>query len=226
MPADPVVIVPPGGGEVIGDGPDRRVEILSDVDGLHATWSRFGPGRDGADLHIHRRHTDLFYVLTGELAVRLGIEGDEVPLPAGTLARLPPLVVHGFRNASDADVTYLNLHAPGRGFAAYMRGLRDGTSVDFDQEDPPAEGVRPATDAVIGDAADEEAIRVRELRDARAEQGDGHIASYFALEGPLTLSIGGTEQQAGEGAWAQVAAGVPHAVTGARFLSIHTPGRS
>ena len=45
---------------MIGDAPDRRVEILSDHDALHATWSRFGPHRDGADLHIHRRHTDLF----------------------------------------------------------------------------------------------------------------------------------------------------------------------
>ena len=63
---EPTVIAP-GGGEVIGDAPDRRVEILSEHDALHATWSRFGPRREGADLHVHRRHTDLFYVLAGEL---------------------------------------------------------------------------------------------------------------------------------------------------------------
>jgi mannose-6-phosphate isomerase-like protein (cupin superfamily) len=59
-------VIPPGGGEVIGDSAERRVEILSDGDAVHATWSRFGPGRDGADPHVHRRHTDIFYVLEGE----------------------------------------------------------------------------------------------------------------------------------------------------------------
>ena len=58
---------------------------------------------------------------------------------AGTLVCVPPLVVHGFRNASDAPMRYLNLHAPGVGFATYMRGgLRDGVKVVYDQEDPPA----------------------------------------------------------------------------------------
>jgi hypothetical protein len=60
-----VVVVPPGGGEIVGDAPDRRVEILSDRDSLAATWTRFGPGREGAELHVHREHSDLFYVLAG-----------------------------------------------------------------------------------------------------------------------------------------------------------------
>src|SRR5680860_1223303 len=93
-------VIPPGGGEVVGDSPDRRVEILSDHSALHATWSRFGPRRKGAEPHVHRRHSDLFYVLEGELTVSLGREGEGegVVVPAGTLARVPPLVVHGFRN--------------------------------------------------------------------------------------------------------------------------------
>src|SRR4051794_35177793 len=96
-----VTVIPPGAGEVIGDAPDRRVEILSDHPSLHATWSRFGPGRDGADLHVHHRHTDLFYVLVGELTMRLGPQGEEARVPAGSLVRVPPGVVHGFRNGSD-----------------------------------------------------------------------------------------------------------------------------
>src|SRR4051812_41844645 len=131
--AEPVVI-PPGGGEVIGDSPDRRVELLCDHEALHVTWSRFGPGREGADLHVHRGHTDLFYVLGGELTMRLGPDGDPAPAPAGSLVRVPPLVVHGFRNAAAAEVRYLNVHAPGQGFATYMRGLRERRRVDFDQE--------------------------------------------------------------------------------------------
>ena len=80
-------VIAPGRGEVVGDSPERRVEILSDHDPLHATWSRFGPGREGADLHVHRRHTDLFYVLEGELTVMLGVEGKTQRVKAGTLAR-------------------------------------------------------------------------------------------------------------------------------------------
>ncbi len=58
-------VVAAGGGEVVGDRPGRRVEILSDVDQVHATLSRFGPGEEGADLHVHRHHSDFFYVHRG-----------------------------------------------------------------------------------------------------------------------------------------------------------------
>ena len=124
-----VIVIPPRAGELIGDAPDRRVEILSDHPSLHATWSRFGPGREGADLHVHRRHTDLFYVLSGEFTIRLGLEDRQVTVAAGQLVRVPPMVVHGFRNASDSEVTYLNLHAPGMEFAEFLRARRDGARV-------------------------------------------------------------------------------------------------
>jgi len=163
--------------ELIGDSADRRVEILCDDPALNATWSRFGPGRDGADLHIHRRHTDAFFVLEGELTLKL--QTGEIAVPAGSLARVPPLVVHGFRNASDADVIYLNLHAPGMGFADYMRSLRDGDPITYDQEDPPDTGFRPATDAVITEGplyADTDDLRVE--ASTRCEEG-----WYYVLEG-------------------------------------------
>ena len=129
---------------------DRRVEILSDDETLNATWSRFGSQREGADLHVHRHHTDCFYVLEGELTVRLGLEGEPLGVPAGTLARVPPLVVHGFRNGADAEVRYLNFHAPGQRFAEYLRAMRDGRSFTYDQHPPPEDGGRPASEAVVG----------------------------------------------------------------------------
>lgn len=135
------VLVPFGGGEAVGDSSDRRVEILSEHETLHATWSRFGPHRDGANLHVHRLHTDLVYVLEGELTVALGVEDERVVVPAGTLARVPPLFVHGFRSAGDAELRYVNFHAPGVGFADYLRALRDGRTVSFDQH-PGAAHVR------------------------------------------------------------------------------------
>jgi quercetin dioxygenase-like cupin family protein len=130
-------------GELVGDTPERTVVILGETDELHMTWSRYAAGRRGADRHVHHDHTDHFYVLSGELTLMLG--PDEVVVPAGHLATMPPGVVHGFRNGSDADVTFLNLHTPGVGFADYMRGRNPG----FDQHPPPDDGGRPVTDATI-----------------------------------------------------------------------------
>src|SRR5919109_2177307 len=110
-------VIEAGGGEVVGDSPERRLEILSDHDAVNATWTRYGPRREGADLHIHRFHSDLFYVLAGELTVRLGLQDENVSVPPGTLVRVPPMVVHGFRNGRDSELRYLNFHAPGRRFA-------------------------------------------------------------------------------------------------------------
>jgi quercetin dioxygenase-like cupin family protein len=238
-------VIRPGGGEVIGDAPDRRVEILSDPDEMHATWSRFGPRRDGADLHIHHHHTDIFYVLEGELTVRLGPEDESVLVPAGTLARVPPLVVHGFRNGSDADVRYLNFHAPGLGFADYMRGLRDGRAIDFDQAPP--DGSRPAAEAVIGGTgfeagapgmraallADVDEIGIAEVwsdpgAPSPAHVHRRHVESFYVLAGELALTAGGRELRAAAGSWVQLPPGVPHAfsVPGpepVRVLNLHAP---
>jgi mannose-6-phosphate isomerase-like protein (cupin superfamily) len=219
-------VIPPGGGEVVGDSPDRRVEILSDVDGLHATWSRFGP---------HRHHTDLFYVLDGELTIRLGVEDEGVVVPAGTLARVPPLVVHGFRNASDADVRYLNFHAPGQGFTGFMRALRDGRPAAYDQHPPPPDGGRPTSEAVIGGGevlvdrpgqrvtllADVEAIGITETEsDAGAPPAEASAdrrgtTSFYVLDGELART------------WVQLPPGAPATLPLAgsepvRFLSVHS----
>ena len=240
----PTVVLAPGGGEVIGDAPDRRVEILAEHDALHATWSRMGPGRDGADLHVHRRHSDLFYVLDGELTVRLGPAGNETVAPAGTLARVPPLVVHGFRNRSAADVRYLNLHAPGQGFASYLRALRDGRTLVYDQEPPPADGGRPPSDAVFtGDGsardrsrallAETEAIAVAEawgVPDAAQPPRvrDGQVTAYYVLDGEMAIAGGDRVLPAPAGAWAQVPPGVAYALSFAertRYLEVRTPNR-
>ena len=242
------MLLPPGGGEVVGDSADRRVEILSDTGPLHATWSRFGAHRNGADLHVHRRHTDLFYVLDGELTALLGPAGAPHVAPAGSLARIPPLVVHGFRNGSAAQLRYLNFHAPGEGFADYLRAVRDGRTLVYDQEDPPADGGRSPTEASIGRGelvADRPGLRVALLADVEAigiaevwsEPGSPsppphlhhrHVESFYVLAGELAFTVGEQELRAGAGAWVQVPPGVPHtfAVAGsgeARFLDLHTP---
>ena len=207
-------VILPGQGEVIGDSPDRRVGILSDDDAVHATWSRFGPGRAGADLHIHRRHTDIFYVLEGALTVRLGLEDERVTVPAGRFAVVPPLVIHGFRNASVSDeVRYLNFHAPGTGFADYMRGLRDGRTVVYDQEEPPEDGGRPISEAAVADRVEVDAIAIR-LASGADDVEAARVRSYYVLAGEFALD----GRRFPAGTWVQVAAGMAHRVDGTRYL--------
>jgi mannose-6-phosphate isomerase-like protein (cupin superfamily) len=145
-----MVEVTPGEGEIIGDSVDRRVELLAEREAVHATLSRFGPGRDGADRHVHRTHSDVFVVLSGTLALK--VDGGEREVAAGSVVAVPPMVIHGFRNGGEDDVWYVNLHVPGAGFGDYMRGLRDRVRVPFDQFEPPVDGagVRPASEIVVG----------------------------------------------------------------------------
>ena len=183
------VLLRSGEGEVVGDTPDRRVEILCDRDELVVTWTRFGPGRDGASAHVHRSHSDLFFVLAGELTLLVGPGREERVLPAGTLTFAPPLLVHGFRNAGDVELRYLNFHAPGAGFADYLRGRNPS----FDQWDPPEDGGRPISDAVVvpsgtdGVLVDRDEIRI-EVRDELGPPS-GRLTCLYALEDGRLLEI-------------------------------------
>jgi hypothetical protein len=54
--AEPILVAP-GQGEVIGDSPERRVEILSDHETVHATLSRFAPAGDAELRYLKSIHT-------------------------------------------------------------------------------------------------------------------------------------------------------------------------
>jgi quercetin dioxygenase-like cupin family protein len=242
------VHLPAAGGEIVRDTPESRLEILSDREELVATWTRFGPHRDGASPHVHREHSDLFYVLEGELTVFAGPDQIDHVLQPGTLALAPPLVVHGFRNASDADVKYLNFHGPGGGFATYIRGDAPG----FDSFDPPEDGGRPMSDAYVGTGemlSDMAGLRVALLVDVdeiaivdvASTPGGGaptpplhvherHVESFYVLAGELAFTAGGEELRASAGSWVQVPPNVPHTFAPAgsepaRYVNVHTPSR-
>jgi quercetin dioxygenase-like cupin family protein len=234
------IVIAPGSGEIICDTPQRRVEILCDCEELAATWSRFGPGRDGADRHIHYHHHDLFYVIEGEFTLK--IENDEhMTLRGGQLVCIPPLVIHGFANTSDTEVRFLNLHAPGVGFSDYLRALRDGKPIeDFDQWDPDGvEGIRPASEITVasledGTLVDVEAIAITATSvDAGAAPitrpaSERGVESIYVLEGDIAFELSDREGLAAPGTWLQT----PRAAASelsfpdgapARFLTISTP---
>jgi quercetin dioxygenase-like cupin family protein len=142
-------VIAPGEGETITDIERRNVVLLAERDQLTVTRSRYSPGERGPDPHVHREHTDAFYVLDGALAFAIGPDAEPVSAPAGTLVAVPPNVVHSFDNRGTSDAHFLNFHAPDGGFAQYMRDRRDGAEASFDSFDPPADGGLPAADVVV-----------------------------------------------------------------------------
>src|SRR5919109_1788031 len=148
------LLLTPGEGETVTDRAERTLRILGELDDVIVTWFRYEPGEKGPDPHVHHHHTDAFYVLKGEIEVSLGPELQTVRATPGTFAAAPPDVVHTFRNASDADAIFLNLHAPASGFGDHIRGKNTA----FDQHDPPSDGGRPFADAVFTKPEDAETL--------------------------------------------------------------------
>jgi mannose-6-phosphate isomerase-like protein (cupin superfamily) len=200
------------------------------------TWSRYGPGQDGASHHVHREHSDAFYLLDGEMAFLLGDE--EHVLGAGTFVVVPPGVVHGFRNTDAGEVRFLNVHAPSGGFHEALRARRRGeeTADDFDTYDPPPDGGRPASEAVVrGPGAGEELRMGDSTALIKAGVGDagGRVAllestlgpgfpgpvahrhrkmfdTFWVLEGTLRMRLGDEEVDVAPGSYAVAPPGTVH----------------
>jgi quercetin dioxygenase-like cupin family protein len=127
----------------------REISILVAREEVTVIRAWGAAGEPVADLHVHRDHTDAFYVLDGELTFELGRERKALTLPAGGFVCVPPGVAHSVRNAGDRPAVWLTIHTPDGGFAAFMRGIRDGVHVQWDMFDVPAEGGLPAGGAVV-----------------------------------------------------------------------------
>jgi quercetin dioxygenase-like cupin family protein len=136
-------------GETITSRATRDVILLADDPGLTITWSRYGAGERGPDLHVHREHVDAFYVLEGEVTFHIGPAGDPVRVGPGGFVAVPPDIAHGFANESGADASWLNFHAPDAGFAQYLRDARDGDDAAFDSFDPPPGGGLPGDGVLV-----------------------------------------------------------------------------
>jgi quercetin dioxygenase-like cupin family protein len=231
--AERTVLLQSGEGETVFDRPERTIRILADRHELALTWFRYEPGQEGPEPHVHRRHTDAFYVLAGELELGLGPDVTRMTATAGTLAAAPPNVVHTFCNASDATVVFLNIHAPSMGFAQMLRAAREGREEEtekFDQFEPPADGGRPLSDAVSCGPGEGEPITIGEssaVLKAEGSEVDGFFSvaeitfapgfrgpvlqrdralvdGFYVLGGTLSLELGDEQVEAGPGAFALV----------------------
>ena len=104
-------------GETITERESRDVILLVAREETSMTWSRYGPGERGPDPHVHREHTDSFYVVSGELAFRRGPEPERAIVPAGGFVAVPPNVIHAFANEGAYEAVFINVHTPDGGFA-------------------------------------------------------------------------------------------------------------
>lgn len=105
--------------EPIALGPGEGTPVKADRPELSLLEVTFEPG-SGVQPHFHKKHSDSFYVLDGELEFHVG--DDVFHAAKGSYVLAPPGVVHFFRNVSDEPARMLNLHTPG-GFAEYRRQL-------------------------------------------------------------------------------------------------------
>jgi quercetin dioxygenase-like cupin family protein len=246
------ILVPAGDGETITKREERDVILLAERGEITMTWSRYGPGERGPDPHVHREHVDSFYVLDGELSYAIGPEAEPVLAPAGTFIAVPPNVVHSFANDAGVAARFLNFHTPDGGFAAYMRGRRDGLDVGFDSFDPPPDGGRPVSGAIVSGPGEGERLvtgnRVVHLKGVLPDicfaewglegpfdgpdvhQHDDQVDSFYVIEGELEMTVGDSVHTAGPGTLASIPQGVRHtfahtAPGRARVLNVHAPDR-
>jgi mannose-6-phosphate isomerase-like protein (cupin superfamily) len=113
------------------------------------TRARYSAPEQVAGPHVHREHTDAFYVLEGELTFHIGHERAPIAVSTGGFVAVPPGVAHSFRHDSDRPARWITIHAPDGGFASLIRGLRDGVEVEWDISAVPADGGLSASAAIV-----------------------------------------------------------------------------
>ena len=98
----------------------RAVTVLVAREDLSITRASCAPGERITKPHVHREHTDAFYILAGELTFEIG--GATTTVGPGGFVAVPPNVVHSFGNAGPGPAQWLTIHTPDAGFAAFIRG--------------------------------------------------------------------------------------------------------
>jgi quercetin dioxygenase-like cupin family protein len=239
------VVLAPGEGETISDRDRRSLLIKAAREEVTVTESRYARGEQGPDPHVHRRHSDSFYVLSGQLVFRVGPGLEPVRAAAGTFVLVPPGVVHTFANEDSDSATFLNIHTPDCGFAESLRARRDGREpeIELDSYDPPADGGLPAADVIALASGEGERIGGLTIAAARPElsmleldarRGANvslhhhrrHSDAFYVLDGEVEFDVAGETSMLGVGGFMLAPAGVVHGFSsrGMRVLNLHAPG--
>ncbi len=95
-----------------------------DTSGAYSVYDNtIPPGSPGPRPHLHRRHEETFYVLEGELTVRVGPR--KIVAPAGSFVVVPRGVVHQPSNPGTQPTRVLLVFSPG-GMDRFFKEAAEG----------------------------------------------------------------------------------------------------
>jgi quercetin dioxygenase-like cupin family protein len=108
------IICQPGEGPVVGVlGGRMTFKVRSDqTGGVYAVVEQQVPPGQGPPLHVHRRETEIFYILEGQFEVTLGAQ--TMAVSAGAMVVAPRDIPHRFRNVGPDSERFLLTFIPGR----------------------------------------------------------------------------------------------------------------
>lgn len=113
----------PGAGEVLAlRGTEAVFKVAGEREGAGPTVMEWivAPGFSTGD-HVHSKVEEIFYVVDGELTIRVGDWAGQVG--EGGFARVPPGTAHGFGNPGNAPATMLLIISPAAIHEDYFREL-------------------------------------------------------------------------------------------------------
>jgi len=117
-----ILVTGPLDGEPVDLG-STKMRILEDgstTDGrLGIAVATLAPHTDGPPQHLHGRHDEGFYVISGTARFTSG--NDVYDAPAGSLVMVPPKVPHTFENPGDEPMVMLSTFSA----AFYVQYFRD-----------------------------------------------------------------------------------------------------
>ena len=140
--------VPIGLAEPILRSDGNVISLLVANENLSLTYASRPAGERVTESHVHR-HTEAFYVLEGDLTFEVGAEHESVTIGAGGFVAAPANIAHSYGTAGSHPARWLVIHARDGGFAAFMRGIRDGVKVEWDIAPVPLDGGLPAGHAIV-----------------------------------------------------------------------------
>jgi quercetin dioxygenase-like cupin family protein len=122
----PIVRQPGEGKAVVVLANRTTFKVLPEqTGGAYAILEQVIPSDHGPPLHVHRRETEIFYVLEGQFEFTLGDQ--KISAPVGALVVGPRNIPHAFRNVGASAGRLLLTIIPGR-FASYFL---DSDGVDY-----------------------------------------------------------------------------------------------
>jgi quercetin dioxygenase-like cupin family protein len=122
---DPSTVIV-GTGEPIAERPSLLVTLLVDAEDIAVSLSQGAAGGPSPPLHVHRRHSESFYVLEGEMTFTVGDR--EVYATAGSAVHVAPNTPHMFAFPGSTDAHFLSVHTPSCGWGDFLRALNEAQS--------------------------------------------------------------------------------------------------